>query len=162
MGVGHDGRLAEHVAHDEVRALAADAGQGQQFFKGGGHLAVVLVPQHPHTGGDVPRLGAAQAAGLYDGFNVLRFCGGKGGHAGVFCKQIFHHDVHPCIGALGRQPHTDQQLPGVVIIQCAPGVRVLLFQPVDDLQCQRLLGGQVFRRFFCCGHLTTPFGKRLP
>ena len=50
VGVGDDGGLAEHVAHDEICALAAHAGQCQQFLKGRRYLAVVLVPQHPHTG----------------------------------------------------------------------------------------------------------------
>ena len=77
VGVGNDGGLAEHVPHNEVCALAPYAGQGKQFVKGVGHPAVVLVPQHPHTGRDIPRLGMSQSAGLDDGFNVLRLGGSQ-------------------------------------------------------------------------------------
>ena len=108
VGVGNDGGLAEHVPHNEVCALAPYAGQGKQFVKGVGHPAVVLVPQHPHTGRDIPRLGMSQSAGLDDGFNVLRLGGSQRRHAGVFCKQLLHHNVHPGIRALGGQPHADQ------------------------------------------------------
>ena len=162
VGVGHNGRFAEHIAHEEVGALAADAGQGQQFLKGGGHLTSVFVPQHPHTGRNIPRLGMSQAAGFDDGLNVLRFGGGKGGHIGVLRKQIFHHDVHPGVGALGGQTHADQQLPRMVVVQRAPGIRVFLFQPVDHLQRQRLFCGKIFRLLFPGRHPTTPFDKRLP
>ena len=38
VGICHDGWLAKHIAHDEVRALAAHAGQSQQLFKSGKKL----------------------------------------------------------------------------------------------------------------------------
>ena len=146
VGVRYDGRLAEHIAHDKVRALPAHAGQRQQLFKGGGHLAVVPVTQHPHTGRDIPRLAAAQPARLDDGFDVLRFGSGQRRHIGVLCKQVLHDDVHPRVGALCSQPHADQQLPGVVVVQCAACVWVFLFQSVNDRARQRLFGGKIFRR----------------
>ena len=153
VGVCYDGRFAEHIAHDEVGAFAPHPGQSQKFLKGGGHLAVVLVPQHPHTGGDVPGLGVPQAAGLDDGFNVLRFRRSQGCHIRVFGKQVFHYDVHPGIGALRCQPDADQQLPCVVVIQRAARIRVFFFQPVDHFQRQRFLGGKVFRFLFSGRHI---------
>ena len=160
MGVGDDGRLAEHVPHDEVGAFAAYAGQGQQLFKGGGHLAVVFVPQDAHAGRDVPRLGAPQPAGLDDGFDLFRLGGGQGGHPGVLGKQILHHHVDPGVGALGRQADADQQLPGVGIVQGAGGVGVFCLQPLDHLEGQLLLGRKLCGRHLLSGHdsssLTVP------
>ena len=152
VGIGDDGRLAEHVPHDEVGALAADAGQGQQFFKGGGHLAVVFVPQYAHTGRDVPRLGVAQAAGLDDGLDVLRLGGGQGGHPRILGKELLHHHVDPRVGALGRQPDADQQLPGVGVVQGAGGVGIFCLQPLDHLEGQLLFGRKLCGRHLLSGH----------
>ena len=118
---------AKHIAHDKVCALAAYAGQGEQLFKGGGHLTTVFIAQHPHTGGDIPRFGVSQPAGLDDGFNVFGFCSSQRSNIGIFGKQVFHHNVHAGIGALGCQTHADQKLPGVVIIQCTAGIWVFFF-----------------------------------
>ena len=127
VGVCYDSRLAKHIAHDKVCALAAYAGQGEQLFKGGGHLTTVFIAQHPHTGGDIPRFGVSQPAGLDDGFNVFGFRSSQRSNIGIFGKQVFHHNVHAGIGALGCQTHADQKLPGVVIIQCTAGVWVFFF-----------------------------------
>lgn len=83
-------------------------------------------------------LGVPQPAGLYDGFDLLRLCGSQCGYIGVFGKQILHHNIHTGIGALGSQTYTDQQLPGVVVIQRTPGIRVFGFQAVDHFQRQHL------------------------
>ena len=154
VGVGDDGGLAEHIAHDQVCALAPHAGQGKQFVKGVRHPAVVLVPQHPYTSRDVPRLGVSQPAGLDDGFNVLRFGGSQRRHTGVFCKQLFHHNVHPGIRALGGQPHADQQLPCVVVVQRAPCIWVFSLETPDDLQRQHFFCGKVLRGLFSYRHGT--------
>ena len=45
MRIRNNRRFAEHIPHDQVGALAAHAGQCQQLFKGGGHFAVVFIPQ---------------------------------------------------------------------------------------------------------------------
>ena len=146
VGVCDDGGLAEHITHDQVGALAAHAGQCQQLFKGGGHFAVVFIPQYPHTGRDIPGLAAAQPTGLDNGFNLLGLCRSQCCYIGIFCKQVLYHNVHPGIGALGRQPDADQQLPGVVIIQRAGCIRIFCFQPVDDLERQLLFGREIFCR----------------
>ena len=154
VGVGNDGGLAEHIPHDEVCALAPYAGQSEQLLKGIGHTAVVLIPQHPHTSRDIPRLGVSQPAGLDDGFNVLRLGGSQRRYAWVFCKQLLHHNVHPGIRALGGQPHADQQLPCVVVVQGATSIRVFGLETPDDLQRQRFFCGKILRGFFSYRHGT--------
>ena len=95
----------------------------------------------------------AQAAGLDDGFNFFRLRSCQCGDAGVLGKQIFHHDVDPCIGALCGQPDTDQKLPRMVVIQRAGSIGVFLFQPGDDFQRKGFLGRKVFRGGWFPGHI---------
>ena len=138
MGVRYNGGLAEHIAHDQVGTFAANAGQFQQGVKIIGHVAVILVAQHPHTGADIPRLAAPQSAGPHDLFNFLRLRGGQSGHIRVFGKQILYHNVHAGIGALCSKAHFHQQLPGVLVIQRTVRKRVFFFQPLNAD------GGQLF------------------
>ena len=161
VGVGDNGRFSEHIAHDQVGALAAHAGQRQQLLKGSRHLAVVLVPQHAHAGRDIPRLGVPQSAGLDDGLDVLRLGSGQCGYAGVAGKQVLHYDIHPGVRALGRQPHADQQLPCVIVVQCAAGIRIFFFEPVDHLQRQFLFGSKIFRLLFTGGHTVASFRQKM-
>ena len=117
VGVSHDGRLAEHIPHNQVGAFAAHTGQAQQRVKVAGHFAAVFIPQLAHTGRNIPRLAAPQAAGFYNGFDFFRFGRCQRFHTGISGKQVLHHHVYTGVGALCRQPYRHQQLPGVVIIQ---------------------------------------------
>ena len=138
MGVSHDGRLAEHIPHNQVGAFAAHTGQAQQRVKVAGHFAAVFIPQLAHTGRNIPRLAAPQSAGPHDLFNFLRLRGGQSGHIRVFGKQILYHNVHAGIGALCGKAHFHQQLPGVLVIQRTVRKRVFFFQPLNAD------GGQLF------------------
>ena len=59
------------------------------------------------------------------------FGSGQCFYTGIAGKQILYHYIDPGIGTLGGQPHTDQQLPGVVIIQRTGSIRVFRPQPVE-------------------------------
>ena len=147
MGICHDGRLAEDIPHYQVGAFAANPRQGEQRIKIIGHTAVKFIPQHPHTGGNIPRLAVAQPAGLDNGFDLLRAGGGQLPDAGKPGKQLLHNNIHPCIGALGCQTHRHQQLPCVVIVQRAVTCRVFSFKPRNTDRCEFFLGHRVFLRF---------------
>ena len=75
------------------------------------------------------------------------------GHRRIFCKQVLHHDIHPGVGTLGRQPDAHQQLPGVVVVQRAACVGILRLEPPDDLQSQLFFGRQVFGRDVLSAHI---------
>ena len=147
VGICHDGRLAEDIPHYQVGAFAANPRQGEQRIKIIGHTAVKFIPQHPHTGGNIPRLAVAQPAGLDNGFDLLRAGGGQLPDAGKPGKQLLHNNIPPCIGALGCQTHRHQQLPCVVIVQRAVTCRVFSFKPRNTDRCEFLLGHRVFLRF---------------
>ena len=154
VGVGDDGRLAEHISHNQVGALAAHSRQRQQGVEIVGHLAVVFIPQNPHTGADVPGLAAAQAAGLDDGLDLFGGGLGQSLHTGIFGKQFLGDHIHPGVGALGRQPHPHQQLPGLFIVQSALRQRIHFFQPLDNGQRPLLLGHILSCLLPCFGYLS--------
>ena len=144
MGVRHDGRLAEYVPHDQIRTLAAHAGQGKQRVEIIRHMAVVPVAQHPHTGRNIPCLAVAQPAGLDDGLNIRRIRCSQFFYAGVLGKQLLHHHVYAGIGALGRQPYRHKQLPRMVIIQRAVGIGIFCLQARNADRSQLLFGHSIF------------------
>ena len=153
VGIGDDGRFAEDIAHDEVGALSADAGQGQEFFEGLRHMVVVLVVEDAHAGADVAGLAAAQAAGTDDFFDLLRFRGGECRDIREFFVEQRCDLVYARIGALGGQADAHQELPGLFIVQRALRDRVLCFQPFNYLQ------SEFFSAFFlfCEGGLFSCF-----
>ena len=140
MGVGYNGRLAEHIAHDQIGAFAPHAGQAQKGVEIIGHLAAIFVLQHLHAGADIARFAAPKAAGLYNGLNLLHRGFGQSLHRGIFGIQPLHHHIHARIGALGGQTHRNQQLPRIVIIQRAACIGISLLQQRNGLQCAFFFG----------------------
>ena len=102
-----------------------------------------------------------KAAGLDDGFDVLRFCGSQCGYTGVLGEQVLDHDIHAGIRTLRGQPDTDKQLPCMGVVQGASGIRILFLQTVNDLQCQSLPGGKILRHFLANRHCSNSFDKKL-
>ena len=139
MRIRYNRRLAEDISHNQVRALASHAGKRQQLLKRRRHFTSILIPEHAHTRADVSGFTAAETARLYDGFDLLRLCGGESLHIRIFPVKILHDHVHARIGTLSSQADTDQELPRLIIIQCTIRVRIFFFQAPDDLQRQFFL-----------------------
>ena len=77
------------------------------------------------------------------------FC--QGSHIRIFLIKSFHHHVHSGIRALGCQPHTYQQLPRIVIIQCTVRIWIRFLQTVDDLKGQFFFSfSSILYRFPLC------------
>ena len=64
VGVDRHGRLAEGGVENHVGGLAPHAGQGFERGAVGGHLAAVLLDQHPAGGDEVLGLALVEADGL--------------------------------------------------------------------------------------------------
>ena len=60
----------EGVAEDDVRGLAADAGQGDEPGHAARHLAAVALDEAPGEADDAARLGAEEAGGADDLLDV--------------------------------------------------------------------------------------------
>ena len=101
-----------------------------------------LVFREPLRGYRVaPLLDTDQVAQLCDARAIVEPCGlgrSKRCYIGVFCKQVLYHNVHPGIGALGRQPYRHKQLPRMVIIQRAVGIGIFCLQ-ARNTDCSQLL-----------------------
>ena len=110
--VHRDGRLAEGDIEHHVCGLAADAGQGFEFFARAGHHAAVFFDQQTAGGDDVFRFRFVEAdggdvtgqAGLAQGEYCFRCVGNR--------IEFFGRRVDPCVGRLRRQNDRDQQLEG--------------------------------------------------
>ena len=74
VGVSHDGRLAEHIPHNQVGAFAADSRKFQQFIKIIRDFSIIFITEHAHTCTDIPRFTLAQSAWSYNFFDLFR-CG---------------------------------------------------------------------------------------
>ena len=141
MGVGHHhaGDVVD-VPLDEVGRLASHPGQAQQVVHPGGHLPPVLLQQHPGGADDVPGLAVVKAAGADELLHLLHraLCEGlQGGEPGVEGGGDL---VHPFVGALGGQPHGEEQLIVLLVSQGADAVGVAPLQSLHD-------GADLLRRF---------------
>jgi hypothetical protein len=146
VGVDGDARDAERVAEDDVRGLAADAGQRHQVDQTAGDLAVVPLLQRP-TELD-QRIGlVAEEPGGPDQLLQLRPVGARVGRGGRVAREELRGDlVDPLVGALGREDRGDGQLQRSLVVQLAVRVGVRLGQQAGDparppLAAQGGLGG---------------------
>ena len=146
--VGYDSRLPVHISENEVRTFAPDAGKSEKLLHVVRDDVMVLLVQNLHAGADVSGLGVSETAGTNDRLDILRRGRGKCGHIREFPEQILHHDINPGIGALCGKAHADEKLPGVPVIQGAPGVRIFLFQPSDDGKSQFFFLLKIIHCFF--------------
>jgi hypothetical protein len=127
VGVAHVAVLAVDIAEDEVGGLAPYAGEGQEVVHGVGHPAAKAFQQLLRRGDNVTRLGAPEAAGLDVGAYLVHVGAGEVLQGGVTGEEGGGDEVHPCIGALSRQPDGEQQLVVLAVVQRAGGVGVEFF-----------------------------------
>ena len=155
VGVGDDAGLVEDVPQDEVRGLAADAGQGGEPFQRVGELSAPLFNQLPGECLDIPGLGVEKAAGADDLFEVFDGRVRQRLEGRVAAIEHPRHLVDPLVGALGREAGGDQQLVGLFIGEGTDGVGVFLLQRLN--RPQRLFL-PIFQRF---NHAISPLRQFL-
>ena len=140
----HGTRHPVEIAEQEVRGLAADAGEFHEFFHGVGDLSVVLFQKNDSAADDVPCLGVVKTAGM-DVLLDLRdigFC--EGFQRRIARKQGGSHHVDPLVRALCRKPDREEQLIVLSVLQRAECLRVFGQQPPDN-----------FIYLFLCTHKKT-------
>ena len=111
-----------------------------------GQLAAVHLQNPPAHADDALGLGVVKAAGPDILLQLRQFCIGKRLQGGILFKEGSCDNVHPGIRTLGRQPCSNHQLVGLLIMQCADSIRVDLLQPVA--YCPGTL---------CSGHFLSSF-----
>jgi len=134
----------ERVAEDDVRRLAPDAVELDQFLHRARHFAAVALDEFAAAVLDVLRLAAEKSGGLDEllqfGARRVReiFC------AAIFFEQIRRDDIDALVRALRGKDHGDEQLERVRISQLAVRVGISLLETGDDFFQPR---GFVLERF---------------
>ena len=120
------------ISKQQIRRFPTYTGQPQQLLHGAGDLSTVVAEQHLAGQHNIPGLVLVEAAGA--DIVLYIFNGGRrhGFQGWIGCKQGRGHQIHPGIGALGRQPHGDHQLIVLFVLQRADRVWVGVFQSGND------------------------------
>jgi hypothetical protein len=146
----HHARDVVHVAEDEVRGLAAYAGEGEQFVHGGGDPAAEVVHQLPGAEHDVPGLGVVKSAGVDVLLHVRDLRLRQGPERGIAGIERRGDLVDPLIRTLGGQPGGEQQLVILVVVQRTEIRRGRAPERLDD-------GNNILFRF-----IATPLWTMIP
>ena len=124
VGVADVGGLVINVPQDEVRRLPSHAGQTRELLHGAGDLPVKALQQLPGAADQVPGLPVEEAAGADIGLHLLRLRLGEALQRREAGEERRRHLVYPGIGTLGREPHGEEQLIILLVLQGAEGVGV--------------------------------------
>ena len=122
-----------HIAKNEVRRFAANAGQLDQIFHRVRHTSAILRQQHLRAVDDVLRLGAEKAARMDVFLNLGHVCLGECLQRRKPRKQRGRNLIYALVSALCRQTHGKQQFIVLFIFQRAFGKRVCLLQTGENL-----------------------------
>ena len=130
---------------DYVRRFTSGTGNGEQLVHGLRDLSTEIIQQSLR--GPNQRFGlVVEEAG---GSDILRQFGLAGvrevGDGWIFLKQAGCHFIHALVGALGGENGRSQQLPGIVVMECASGLRIHLVQQLEDFCGTRLALSDVLR-----------------
>ncbi len=132
MRVADVALLAEDIPQDEVGGFAAHTREADQFLHSAGDFAAEVIDQPLGAANDVPGLAVEEPAGVdvLAHFRRVRLCEAlQGGETGV---QRRCYLIYPGIGALGGEPHSEEQLVIFFVLQGTKGVRIDAFQRFND------------------------------
>ena len=88
------------------------------------HFAAVVLDQLAAAGLDVPGFVAEKTGALDEPFDARQRSGGQGGGRRVAFEKLRRDQIHPHVGALGREDRGHQQLQGVRMVEHAEGVGI--------------------------------------
>ena len=133
MGVDADGLLPESVAEDDIGCLSSHAGKRQQIVQLVRDFAFEALDDF--AAAVVNRLGFVAVEIDFVDFTFQRrhLCLGIVCRGSVFLEKIDGHPVNEIVPGLGRQDQGDEQFQGISEVQVELGVRMSLFQALDDL-----------------------------
>ena len=128
----HGARDAVEVPQQEVGGLPAHAGELQQRLHGVRYFSAVVRQKHLAGQDDVPGLVLVEAAGVDHVLHLSHVGPGEALQGREALEERRGDQVHPLVGALGRQPHRDHQLVVLLAVQSAEGLGVVLLQGFND------------------------------
>ena len=92
MGIRNDRGFSENVSHDQIRALPADTRERKELLESPGDFSSVLIPEHPHAGGNISGLALPESAGTDDLLNILGLAGCQGIDIRILFIELLHND----------------------------------------------------------------------
>ena len=133
MGVAdHAARHGIQITQQQIGGFSAHTGNFEKLLHGAGNLSAVVTQQHLAAQNDVPCLVLIETAGVYQFLHMSDISPRHGFQCWVGGEQGRGHQVHPCVGALGGQPHGNHQLVVLIIVQGTQGVWIALLQQFND------------------------------
>ena len=132
MGVDADGLLPESVAEDDIGCLSSHAGKREQILQLVRDFAFEALDDF--AAAVVNRLGFVAVEIDFVDFTCQGRHRGLGivSRRSVFLKKIDGYAVDEIVPRLRRQDQGDEQFQGISEIQVELGVRMSLFQALDD------------------------------
>lgn len=118
---------------DAVGRFAPDARELDQLVHRVGDFAAVSFDQDPAALANVFRFVVVEARTVNVGLEFLLRGVRVIGRGPVFFEEVLRHDVHPDVGALGREDHRDEELQGRKMVQGAARVGIEDLQTFEDL-----------------------------
>jgi hypothetical protein len=139
---------AERVAEDDVRRLAPDAVELDQFLHRARHFATVMLDEFAAAILDVLGLAAEKSGGLdellqFRARRVRKIC-----RRAVFFEQFRRDEVDALVRALRGKDNGDEQLERVRVSQLAVRVGISLLETGDDFFQPRGFGLERFTEHF--------------
>ncbi len=125
VGIRNNGGLVKYISHNQIGTLSANSRNASSLLKSSGTLPPYFF-QHLHAGTDIPCLTFSQSTRADNLLNLIHIRCCQRIHIRKFLIEILYYHIHSGIRTLGCQPHTDQQLPGIVIVQRAVRIRIFL------------------------------------
>ena len=138
----------ERIAEDDVRRLAPDAVELDQFLHRARHFAAVALDEFAAAILDVLRLATEKSGGLDE---LLQFRARRVREIrrrAVFFEQLRRDEVDAPVRALRRKDHGDEQLERVRVSQLAVRVGISLLETGDDFFQPRGFGLERFTEHF--------------
>ena len=132
MGIHADGLPPESVAENDIGCLSSHAGKRQQIVQLVGDFALEALDDF--AAAVVNRLGfvAVEIDFVDFTFQGRHLCLGIVCGGSVSLEKIDGYPVDEIVPCLRRQDQGDQQLQGISEIQVELGIRMSLFQALDD------------------------------
>ena len=127
--VHHDrAGLTEHVAENEIGALAPHAGERQEIVHIVRHLAAVDLRDALRLPDEIARLAVVKAAGADELFDLADVRRRHGLHGREAREERGRDEIHARVGALRGEPHLHEQPPCVPLGERAVRHRVFALE----------------------------------
>jgi hypothetical protein len=133
MGVDADGLLPESVAEDDIGCFPSHTGKREQIVQFVGDFALEALDDFAAAIMDRLCFIAVEIDFVDFTFQLRRRGLGVVFRGSVFFEKVDSHPVDEIVPGLRCQDQRDEQLQGIVKIQVELGVRMDLFQPLDNL-----------------------------